>query len=259
MTTTPICYKRNFLREVVARVDFISPIEELSNHLPPEISKAAKQHFPIAEPIEMVTSEIKVVPSSENVEHKIARFNQWNFHGKNREKTLSIIPSAFFVRYTKFKNFDSLRDEFMSVFEAFYERYKDLQSKRVGLRFINDFAGDDFTNEEPNPFNWHQYIKTEMISCLLYPSEEDRDKVSRALQTIEFSFENLSMRIVYGLFNPDYPSPIRKKTYILDLDAYSHVVYEAGDIHRLLDDLHTIIQKYFEHSITPEMRALLNR
>jgi hypothetical protein len=35
---TNICYKRNYLKEVIARVDFVSPIEDIKKQLPSSIS-----------------------------------------------------------------------------------------------------------------------------------------------------------------------------------------------------------------------------
>jgi hypothetical protein len=39
-----ICYEKPFLKEAIARIDFVAPLEELSKGLPPK--QALSTHFP---------------------------------------------------------------------------------------------------------------------------------------------------------------------------------------------------------------------
>jgi uncharacterized protein (TIGR04255 family) len=58
--------------------------------------------------------------------------------------------------------------------------------------------------------------------------------------------------------NPDYPARIRQKVFVLDLDAYTHSLVYITDVGRLLDDFHAAVQRYFEQSITENLRRLMN-
>ena len=87
-----IYYKRNFLTKVIARVDFISPIEGLEKQLSPDISNGVKDFFPIAEPKKAIANELQM--SLGLLKQKSSEFTEWKFYGKDRDKTLVIIPSS---------------------------------------------------------------------------------------------------------------------------------------------------------------------
>ena len=42
-----ICYKKNFLTEVIVRIDFVSRMDDICNNLPKSLSKEILKHFPI--------------------------------------------------------------------------------------------------------------------------------------------------------------------------------------------------------------------
>ena len=59
------------------------------------------------------------------------------------------------------------------------------------------------------------------------------------------------------MFNPDYPAPIQKKSFILDYDAYHRGALNLEDIIPKLDKLNTIIKTIFERSIKDGLRNLM--
>ena len=61
-TLDDICYKKNYLTEVIARVDFPSPIQELREQMPPRVSSEIMQIFPIAEPRSLTRQEFQISP-----------------------------------------------------------------------------------------------------------------------------------------------------------------------------------------------------
>ena len=85
-----ICYERNFLKEVVARIDLAAPVEGLEATLPDKLNDVALANFPLREPRHAVARELQI--SAKAVEEKRSEFTEWVFHGRLREKTLSIAP-----------------------------------------------------------------------------------------------------------------------------------------------------------------------
>ena len=79
-----IRYKRNFLTNVIARVDFPSPIEGLEDQLPPEISKGMMSIFPIAEPEKAIAQELRISP--DELRQRRSELTKWHFHGRDRDK-----------------------------------------------------------------------------------------------------------------------------------------------------------------------------
>jgi hypothetical protein len=47
-----IRYEKHFLKEVIVRIDFVAPLDELTKSLPQKVAKVASQQFPIVEPTE---------------------------------------------------------------------------------------------------------------------------------------------------------------------------------------------------------------
>src|SRR2546422_276561 len=112
-----IRYQKPFLKQVVVRVDWAVPQAEIATALPPSVRTAALASFPIPEPRKVRTQLLTVAGGALTGEQ--AESMQWLFHGKEREKTLSITPDAMFITYSRYDTFESLRDEFFSVMQAF--------------------------------------------------------------------------------------------------------------------------------------------
>ena len=82
--------------------------------------------------------------------------------------------------------------------------------------------------------------------------------VSRVFHNVEYSFDDFNLRYQFGMHNPDYPAPIKKKSFILDLDAYYQGIQDKDEIQKNLDKYHDKIQEVFELSITDKLRTILN-
>jgi uncharacterized protein (TIGR04255 family) len=253
MSTGPnlssICYKRNFLTEVVARVDLVSPLPGLMNELPKNISKVALESFPIDEPKPAFTQELLF--TEKELATRKQEFTEWNFHGRNREKTLTIVPQSFFVVYKSYEKYENLRNEFISIVESFFSCFEQAQPSRIGLRYVNqlDVQG-------PNPLDWHDYVSQELLGLFSYTI--DGAVPSRVFHNFETVFSDFSLRFQFGVHNPDYPAPIRRRAFILDYDAYFQGLLEPKDIPERLDKYHSAIQKVFEQNITEKLREVMN-
>ncbi len=244
-----ICYNKNYLSEVIARIDLVSPLSSLEKEMPKEFSKIALEHFPIAEPKPVFTQELFVTQNELATRKK--EFTEWNFHGESREKRLTVTPNAFFVTYKRYQKYENLREEFIALVEGFFRTFVDAQPKRIGLRYINELELD-----EENPLDWNEAISPEILGLLSYSVEGATP--SRIFSTIEMVFNDFNMRFQFGIHNPDYPAPIRRKVFILDYDAYFQGLFENRDIASKLDCYHEAIQKMFERNIKAKIREAMN-
>ena len=59
------------------------------------------------------------------------------------------------------------------------------------------------------------------------------------------------------MHNPDYPSPIKRKIFTLDNDAYVTGALDRAAIHDYLDRLHVLVKTSFENIITMDFRKHL--
>ena len=247
-----ICYKNNFLKEVIVKIDLVSPISSIINELDNEIIKKSLESFPIDEPKKGFTQEVSFSPDELKTQRK--EFTEWNFFGRSREKLLRISPSSFFISVYDYLNFVDLRNDFLKIHDIFFKVHKDTQPSRLGLRYINQF---DLEKEISNPFEWKKYINSDLLGLFNFSVEDS--KTSRIFHNLEFVFdEQFNLRFNFGLNNPDFPSPIKKKIFTLDYDAYYKGLLDIESIPDSLDKFHNSIQSLFEKNITDKMRGLLN-
>lgn len=247
--TEDICYKRNYLTRVIARLDFPSPLQNIETQLPPEISKAAMRDFPIAEPREAVEQQVQF--SRDELRSRRSEYTEWRFHGRDRAKTFTVGPSAAFAQYTRYSSYAALSSEFLSLVSVLFTIYDGLQGSRLGLRYINTIVLD-----EREPLAWDAYLNPLML-CLFKFNPHD-GATSRIFHVLEFNFGDVNLRYQFGIHNPDFPAPIKRKMFVLDLDAYYRGPLDHQDIAPNLAAFHARIQELFEVSITDSLRELMN-
>jgi uncharacterized protein (TIGR04255 family) len=250
---TAICYKRNYITDVIARVDLLNPLTSIDTALPPAWTAVIARYFPIAEPRETFEQKINVDIAADKAETTKTKFMDWQFHGRERTKTLSISPKAIYINYKSYNSSDEIRREFEEILSAICSTASPVMASRFGLRYINSIA-----IPLGHPLDWTPFLKGNLISVFDFPPTEDRPFLSRVFHSMEIAHDDYNLSFRFGMHNPDYPAPIRQKIFTLDFDAYAASIYELRDIIPLFEKLRIPIQTYFEASITPQLRELMN-
>ncbi|CAG1005987.1 hypothetical protein MTYP_03313 [Methylophilaceae bacterium] len=242
------CYKEPFLKEVFLRLDFGTRVEAFVRALPQKVATAALQRFPLFEPQKGQVQEILF--SGTSLQTKTEDAMQWVYHGRNREKTLTITPETFLITNRKYESFESFHEDFDHVLKALFEAHKDLSIGRVGLRFINviDVPGDD-------PLAWADYVNEDMLGII--DMHKDVNALTRAFHIVEFNFEGQRVKFQFGIANPDYPAPIKRKQFVLDIDSFFSGALTQDEVAHCVEAAHEKIQALFEESITERTRALM--
>lgn len=244
-----VCYKKSFLTEVVARIDFVAPVTAFEKSISAKVLKKIGPHFPIAEPRESIAQHIELGP--DGVKQKEFRGKQWNFFGKEREKQLTIEPGAIHVRYTKYSRFEDLNDEFREAVSAIEQEAPGIIAQRFGLRYINQF---DF--EELKLSNVNTYFTEALLGAL--PFSSYARNLTRNFHIVELKFDDISVRFQFGFPNTDYPAVIKRPIFVIDIDAYALTVHPISDSIQYIETAHGHIQKLFEESITADLRSKMN-
>jgi len=243
------CYKRNYLTQVIARVDFFSPLDSIAKRLPDSIITKVKKIFPIVESKKVISKEFQISTTDQKlIKHESM---QWNFNGEDREKKLVITSDFAFIVYSKFESYQQLREEFDVICGILFNSFEELGSKRLGLRFINNIR-----LHEADPLDWNDYINKDMLSMIKF--NEHQKYLNRLMTNIEYRFKENLLSYHFGIHNPDYPARIKQKLFVLDLDAYSNEYFSLQGIVPKLDILHDKIQEMFEYSITQKFREHLD-
>jgi uncharacterized protein (TIGR04255 family) len=243
-------YDRPFLKEVIARVDYADPTGELASRpIPKAVKEAALKAFPISEPIETVADQVQL--SVGEMRHKSKTFVEWNFHGENRTKRLAIAPEYAFVSYTQYESYEILRADFLDVLRLLFSEHSSLVAHRLGLRYINTI-----NRKDRDPLEWSDLIEGKLLG--LVRAFSDEKTASHLFNVAEFLEEDFRMKFKFGIPNPDYPAPIRRPQFVLDLDGFFPGPLDFSDIEVDLDTAHDRIQDLFETSITTTLRELMS-
>ncbi len=242
-----ICYKKTFLKEVILRVDFPSPLPGLEKALPPSIANAILKKFPIAEPQKVQSREFQF--SDQNFQANSKEVTKWVFHGKEREKTITVLPESIVITTKNYKTYEDFVDNIHSVLDAFYKEYKDLGANRIGLRYVNVVDPD-----EGNPLSWNDYIEEKILGIIDF---HDGQYLTRIFHILEYNYDGQAIKFQFGISNPDYPALIKRKQFVLDIDSYFHGTFTLTEIMDNIVQAHEKIQELFEKSITKKTKDLM--
>jgi uncharacterized protein (TIGR04255 family) len=244
-----IRYNRNFLKEVIARIDYVSPIEAIAKELPKDIAKTALKMFPIDEPRPIIEQEVMLSPKG--IQATKRESTEWNFYGRNREKRLTITPNTLFVSHKKYESFESFSGEFLAIVNAVFSTFDNAQASRLGLRYV-----DELKLPVDNPLDWSKYVDNQLLGLFKY--EIEGAEFARIFHNMVIIFPNFNIRFQFGIHNPDYPAPIRQKVFVLDFDASYKGLIDSADIPKALEEYHFQLQRLFEGSITDATREVMN-
>jgi len=243
-------YKKPFLTKVIARVDFGFGEEELKKRVPASVNKLLVPLFPIPEPRKVIAAQLMVGGEQLKEQQKEDVETHWLYHGKNRKKRAVVAPTHFLVEYDVYNSFEELKSHFLPVLEELFKSIEGLQVTRLGLRYI-----DEITCDDNNVFEWSEYLNMPLLAAFSIP--HDGKEVLRVFNNFTIRDHDMILRFQYGMHNPDFPAPIKKKIFILDLDAYTEGLLEFGDIEEKLEKFHEAIGNLFEQVITDKLREIM--
>jgi len=241
-------YKKDFLDKVIVRIDFDTPLPIATTGPATSIYTPVRERFPITEEKKVMGKEFLIGPSV--TKERSIETKEWHYYGKNREKHLTITPSAMSIEYNKYEHYEMLREDFLSVSNALFDAYPKLQVQRLGLRYI-----DNIKIPDGKPMEWEKYLKPELNS--IFAIADNKNTISRVFHVLEFNYGEDSLRFQFGMFNPDYPAPIKKKIYTLDYDMYATKILDKSDMEKTLDHFHGKVNRSFEEVITDELRKIM--
>ena len=242
-----VCYERPFLKEVIARIDFLVPLASVAKELPPKMANAVSKLFPISQPNKAIAQELQL--TKEMLQHSRKEVMEWIFFGKDREKRLVVTAEALFVSYSSYTTYEDLNRDFTIATEEIFKAFPDVRARRLGLRYVNNIEVADAADK---PTSWDAYINTQLLG--LFNLFGDPNHVARLFHIVELKYDDASLKFQFGMPNPDFPATIRKPLFVIDLDASVVGSQDCAEILSNVDHCHALVQDRFEHSITDKLR-----
>lgn len=236
-------YKKTFLKQVLVRLDFQNELINYERGLNPAMIKAIHDVFPTMVEYKNKYVNVKVEKTTQCVT-SIER-TLWTYYAEDKKKHTRVEPTDFYIQYDKYETFEQLKKDFQLIFNALLATYGERNITRIGLRYIDEIE----IEREKSVFDWKEYLNPNLFSALSVPSKKDRQFISRAFSNLEFNYGDYNLVLKYGMFNPDYPSPIKKKVFVLDSDAFKKDNVPDNEICDVLDELHARISDLFENRL----------
>jgi len=239
------CYKKNFIKKVIAKIDFATPTALFT---PESIANAVveiKKRFPISEQSTAAQQQIKL--SKEGVETTKTEFPEWVFHGTDRTKALKVNQLFIEVLLTKYFAEDDFNNDLIIPISHLLATNPKTTINRTGIRFINvfDFPIGSFAISQ-------EYFAKSITGH--YADMTDIGKCCRSFMINEFVENDIKIRIQSGFINPDYPAVIKRNHFVLDFDAYYDFPHLIKDVENYFKRLHDLIELKFESLITEKLR-----
>lgn len=241
-----ICYNKNYVDEVICRLDFASPIDVFKNSMPKSIYDVVKKYYPIAEPQDIIGTELQISPGNAQVNNIVTK--KWLFLSVDRKNKCSIDSESVIFSISSYNVFESLEKAIVDIISKIMEQYPDIQGKRLGLRYINKLPLDG--NEE--------WINAKFYDAI---SEHKDVNITRMVTNCEYAIldKDINVHLQYGYFNPDYPAILKQNEFTIDIDSYSAGIIYYEDVSALLKNMHYEDQKWFETMITDDLRDIMNK
>jgi len=242
-------YKKNFLTDVIFRIDF-PIILDIAENTPKEFQNRILNDFPILEPIQQVGIGIEKRDSDINT--FTANKTIWRFLSSKRDYIVELDSAFLAVVCKKYDNFTDFKKTVSKMLESFIQIYPNLMINRLGLRYINQIQ-----LEEDDFFIWEKYLNKSLITNLNF--FEEKSNLRRAMQVYEIVPENeVSINFKCGIFNSSFPAPVNRKEFTLDYDCYTNTQLSSDQIVDKLANFNEIVGEYFEKSVTDKLREKLN-
>lgn len=261
MEHNAIKYRKTFLDQVIIRIDFQETILNNDDIFTSEIDKTISTFYPRREKDRIIRfNSVNVVLDTKNQGEPTTK-NE-TFDGIQREYLSTdgnnklIISNQFIIfeinQYNGFsEHFKCIRE----ILSTFFVKNK-LTTARTGVRYINLFKSDEIKLQK-------NYFSSEIAASLVPKMDinpvSDELSIVRSMNLSEYllgSGARLNFR--YGMYNPDYPSSLKKNDFALDFDCFSNEIFSnSDDILKCITEGHSAIQKVFERSITEVLRKVM--
>jgi uncharacterized protein (TIGR04255 family) len=250
MTKKATAYKRNYLSNVILKIDF-NPLEKWNDSSSRKlIQEKMKTDFPRCETLKGQDFELIFGPDSSPTVKTNTTREGLRFSDSETKNFVVCDSTSFLYETTIYTNFT----DFYSSFEKYFSIYREIfplnTTKRVGLRYINQIY-----IPEGGTFELKDYFDSKIIPT--YEGIVNNTKPLRLMNISEFSFNRSLLRFQYGMFNSEYPNPIAKKEFVLDYDLYTNEEIHVDSIKDEVQSYNDTITECFENSIGNKLRELM--
>lgn len=249
-----ICYKRSFLHQVIIRVDFLEfiPSELLFSD---GVVKCIMKYFTTVGMRQIMRyNDVNVVLNEKDAQTQSRTQEGFQQEFSNVDRNKVIISNKFIVlEINKYSSYEDMINMFHPILKAIYGSYP-IDSLRTGIRYINII--------DNNVIRLTKSLFSSSVSPLVnteLSKEVDGLSCIRSMCMNEYQVKDMRLNFRFGMYNPEYPSPMRSSKFVLDYDCYCNFLLSGCDaIMAHIEEGHNSIQYLFENAISDTLRKALN-
>jgi uncharacterized protein (TIGR04255 family) len=157
---------------------------------------------------------------------------------------LTLIPekiqSSIVFESKKYTDSSLYRNTLDSLIACFREKKSEIKSKRIGIRFINEFPCNNINNIK-------KIFDSKLANNLI--GSVKKEKISRILTQEAFNYETYKITFHYGIHNKFYPSILKSYDLFIDTDVYDDSSNDLDSWSEIVDKLNHIAYDKFRESI----------
>lgn len=249
-------YKRNFISQVILKVDF----NKFYNDLKAEdlnqfyTSMKEKENFQNIEYREEAIRNIEIKDDKFDLKD-IGRKGIYTIEGGICRFEWDI--SSFLFITKKYEKFDEFFDTFKKGLEVMKGILEVKEFKRIGLRFTNSIVLEDINSIN----DWELYIESKFLVnyTKMIPPKFAEFSIRRSMNNVVFGNGEYVIWVNGGLWNKDYPGKIIDKTFILDIDCFvDNRTLDESEILTRPPIMSDFTYDIFNHLTTDKFKQLLN-
>jgi len=166
---------------------------------------------------------------------------------------LAIGTNFLFIEESRYDGYETLCGSLLPVLDELFGLPGEPTIRRLGLRYQNLIPAPG-----KNPLDWNGYINSSLLTAISRASASGTG-LCKAMTSVEFNDGSARFIFQYGIPNQDYPAPIRRKEFALDLDSFVSGIVERSQAHDTLDRLHSRIVTTFEGAVLDKVRKAMAR
>lgn len=242
-----IVYKKNFLKNVIFRVDFLLDGKEFENLMNKATLDEIKRRFEILEPLQTIKNTNFMVDVNTNtINANQNESKKYIFRKKQGNAALIIDSQSIVIDYTKYLNAEMLLEDIKLLNFIFAK----ISISRIGLRYINYIEPTGF-----GEIDWDKYIHNSIRES---QKIDFGGSLLQSINVTDIKYDDYIIKFQSGIHNQNFPADRVKDAYVLDFDASSNEIKPTEDIEKMIEKWNIQIGKLFEKFITSDFREILN-
>ena len=251
-------YKKNYLTEVIFRINFSNILKLAGNNkeAAKDFQKEIFEEFPNVHFQYNNNVNIQVDIKEGKSQSTIKEGDlTWIFSDEHNLKRVELNSKNLVLVYHKgaYKGFDKFLNDVSLLLRAL-RWYMPFNVTFLGLRYINQIH-EDVINEN----NVVEYINNDLINNIIF-NLEDNENFSQLFSRLDLLKEDYHLTFQFGFFNPEFPEITINKDFILDYDCRlvkDDSVNSQHDVEMELTKMNEIIREKFNYSITEKLKKLM--